>query len=214
MTLWHKLPWTSRQGSAPKAESEGTDEPSSANFFEAKEPTGDEEQEESWVSEDSADEDAAATRSLQSESQEELGRDKLARHTQGTRQVETVITRTKQASKLLLVLSIIGAVIIFIIGLLSLPQVREIINFIPLFNLSETIADSTHWTTYLLLFIPTTLMAALSITLWVTGLRFSAQIYGGVSNEEEDSNENANNNDAMTECVRTLGEVAKQSNGG
>lgn len=211
MALWQRIPWFSRRGSAPLAESQGSDEPD-ANIFEAKEPR--EEEEDSWVSDESADADAAATRSLQSEHQAELGRDRLARHTQGTRQVETVITRTKQASKLLLVLSIVGAITIFFIGLLSLPQIRELINLIPYINLSEKTIENNHWQTYLLLFIPTTLMAVLSITLWVTGLRFSAQIYGGVANEEEGNSSNGANNEAITECFKAIGEVAKQSNGG
>lgn len=214
MALWHKLPWFSQEGSAPKAESEGTDEPTPANFFEPKESSGDEEEEASWVSDESSEEDEAATQSLQRENQEGLERDKLARHTQGTQQVKTVITRTKDASKLLLVLSIGGAITIFLIGLLSLPQIRELLNMIPSVNLSETAVEDSHWQTYLLLFIPTTLMAVLSITLWVTGLRFSAQIYGGATNQEEGNNSNSMNSDTLTECVKALGEAAKQSNGG
>ena len=72
---------------------------------------------------------------LREQHQDNLSRDKVIRHAQGTEQVEAVINRTKSASKWLLTLCILGAITIFLIGLLSLPQVRELINFIPILGL-------------------------------------------------------------------------------
>ncbi|MBY6206901.1 MULTISPECIES: hypothetical protein [Halomonas] len=165
-----------------------------------------------WGNDSASERTSADSNSLQERHQEGLTRDKLTRHTQGTQQVETVINRTKQASKWLLRFSVVGAITIFIIGLLSLPQVRELITFIPYINLPVDTPGKIHWSTYLLLFIPTTLMAVLSITLWVTGLRFSAQIYGGITDEEANSNDA--NTENIAECLKTLQEAMKQTGNG
>lgn len=170
-----------------------------ANF---KEEDGD------WGVDSPVEQSTVDSESLREQHQDNLSRDKVTRHAQGTEQVEAVINRTKSASKWLLTLCILGAITIFLIGLLSLPQIRELINLIPCLNLSTKILANIHWSTYLLLFLPTTLMAVLSITLWVTGLRFSAQIYGGITNEKD------SNNDNIGECLKTIQEAIKQTGTG
>ncbi|WP_237673675.1 hypothetical protein [Vreelandella profundi] len=165
----------------------------------------DEHNEEDWTETKSPEQTAQGSEELRKRHNDELDRDRVARHTQGTQQVEQIITRTKAASRNFLRLSVIGAITIFTIGIFSLPQTRELLNFIPRLELDMEVATSGHWIIYLLLFLPTTLMAVLGITLWITGLKFSAQIYGGMKSEEGAAS------GTLSECVKTLGEIAKQS---
>ncbi|WP_083023262.1 hypothetical protein [Vreelandella lionensis] len=168
----------------------------------------DEHNEEDWTGTNTPEQTKQDSEELQKRHIEDLDRDRVTRHTQGTQQVEQIITRTKTASKNFLMLSVTGAIIIFVVGFFSLPQTREILNLIPCINLDTDIAASGNWVIYLLLFLPTTLMAVLGITLWITGLKFSAQIYGGIQGAEEKGS-----NEAVSECLKTVQELLKQSSG-
>lgn len=167
----------------------------------------DESNAEDWRETSNPSDEIGDNQELDLKHRQDLARDKLTRHTQGTEQAETVINRTKSASKWLLGLSVGGAVTIFIIGIFSLPQTRELLNLIFGLSLSEKIGSKLNWHLYLLLFIPTTLMAVLSITLWVTGLKFAAQLYGGANTPRD---EESNNGDLTTECVKAIQEAFKQ----
>lgn len=169
----------------------------------------DEHNEEDWTGTKTPEQTEQDSEELRKRHNEDLDRDRVARHTQGTQQVEQIITRTKDASKNFLKLSVAGAITIFTIGFFSLPQTREILNLCPWIELDADIAASGHWVMYLLLFLPTTLMAVLGITLWITGLKFSSQIYGGIQGEEEKGS-----SEALSECLKALQEALKQGGGG
>ncbi|MGE6581954.1 hypothetical protein ACQKD0_13205 [Vreelandella aquamarina] len=168
----------------------------------------DEHNEEDWTGTKSPEQTKQDSEELRQRHIEDLDRDRVTRHTQGTQQVEQIITRTKAASKNFLKLSVAGASTIFVVGFFSLPQTREILNLCPWIELDADIATSGHWTIYLLLFLPTTLMAVLGITLWITGLKFSSQIYGGIQGSEEKGS-----NETLSECLKTCQEILKQSSG-
>ncbi|UYF99348.1 hypothetical protein [Halomonas sp. GD1P12] len=164
--------------------------------------------EEDWTGTETPEQSDEVGKKLRQRHDDDLNRDKVARHTQGTQQVEQIITRTKTASKNFLKLSVTGAIIIFLVGFFSLPQTREILNLFQWIELDADIANSGHWTIYLLLFLPTTLMAVLGITLWITGLKFSSQIYGGIQGSEEKGT-----NETVSECFKTVQELLKQNSG-
>tara|TARA_R110002012_G_scaffold24038_1_gene80912 strand:+ start:214 stop:840 length:627 start_codon:yes stop_codon:yes gene_type:complete len=192
-----------------KTKPSGSDEGDAESLGLGKRSSPDEHNEEDWTGTKTPEQAKQDGDKLRQRHNDDLDRDRVTRHTQGTQQVEQIITRTKDASKKFLILSVIGAITIFTIGIFSLPQSRELLNFLPRVELDTQIAASGHWIIYLLLFLPTTLMAVLGITLWITGLKFSSQIYGGIQGAEEKGS-----NEAVSECLKTLQEVLKQGGGG
>ena len=145
--------------------------------------------------------EAESDKELRERSKRELDQDKLQRHVGGTQQVETVACVTKLASMFLLFLSVAGAIIVFALGVLALPQFRE------LFCLPSLLSKPPHWQTYLLLIIPTTITAILSMTLWITGLRFASHIYGSAGQEDEEEA------DTAKEYLKVAQTIASNSSG-
>lgn len=115
---------------------------------------------------------------------------RLQRHKKGTDQVERILKSGHLTASLLIGLATFLACTIFWMGL------RALIN---------SIETDIAWYTQLLVFIPTTLLAILGITIWITSLKFSAQIYNGATDTSpEDSN-------LASECIKLGLEAAKQN---
>lgn len=120
----------------------------------------------------------------------ELERSRLQRHRKGTDQVELILKSGHLTASLLIALASLLACTIFWMGL------RALVN---------SIETKIAWYTQLLVFIPTTLLAILGITVWITSLKFSAQIYNGATDTSpEDSS-------LVSECIKLGLEATKQN---
>ncbi|MFS8173302.1 hypothetical protein [Vreelandella titanicae] len=120
---------------------------------------------------------------------------RIDRHQKGTEQVGKILAWAHITASMLLLVATLLAITVFFVG-------SRIITVTG----TEDAIPAHSWTTYLLVLAPVTLLALLGITIWVTSLKFSAQIYNGATESD--------NNDSDSWLKVLVTECLKQNNSG